>query len=93
MNIDSLFDLSGKVAIVTGGGDGIGKGSCETLAHFGASIVVSDLVLEKAQAVANEIVKNGGKAIAVACNVLNDADLVNLVDYLRLHHCQRRHQL
>lgn len=47
MNIDSLFDLSGKVAIVTGGGDGIGKGSCETLAHFGASIVVSDLVLEK----------------------------------------------
>ena len=80
MNIDSLFDLSGKVAIVTGGGDGIGKGSCETLAHFGASIVVSDLVLEKAQAVANEIVKNGGKAIAVACNVLNDADLVNLVD-------------
>ena len=36
MNIDSLFDLSGKVAIVTGGGDGIGKGSCETLAHFGS---------------------------------------------------------
>ena len=80
MNIDSLFDLSGKVAIVTGGGYVIGKVSCETLAHIGASIVVSDLVLEKAQAVANEIVKNGGKAIAVACNVLNDADLVNLVD-------------
>ena len=40
MNIDSLFDLSGKVAIVTGGGDGIGKGSCETLAHFGASCLL-----------------------------------------------------
>lgn len=80
MNVHSLFDLSGKVAIVTGGGDGIGKGSCQILAQAGASIVVSDLMLEKAQAVADEIKENGGKAIAVACNVLKDEDLVNLVD-------------
>lgn len=80
MNIHSLFDLSGKVAIVTGGGDGIGKGCCEILAQAGASIVVSDLMLDKAQTVADEIIANGGKAIAVACNVLKDDDLVNLVD-------------
>ena len=72
MNIDSLFDLSGKVAIVTGGGDGIGKGSCETLAHFGASIVVSDLVLEKAQAVANEIVKHIAGYSNRFTSILND---------------------
>ena len=80
LKLDSLFDLKGKVAIVTGGGDGIGKGSCEILARAGAYIVVSDLTIEKAQAVADEIVKDGGKAIAVACNVLKDEDLVALVD-------------
>ena len=37
MKIDSLFDLSGKVAVVTGGGDGIGKGACMILARAGAS--------------------------------------------------------
>lgn len=78
--LDALFDLSGKVAIVTGGGDGIGKGSCEILSQAGASIVVSDLDIEKAQAVADEIKAAGGKAIAVPCNVLKDEDLVNVVD-------------
>lgn len=78
--LDALFDLSGKVAIVTGGGDGIGKGSCEILSQAGASIVVSDLDIEKAQAVADEIKATGGKAIAVPCNVLKDEDLVNVVD-------------
>lgn len=78
--LDALFDLSGKVAIVTGGGDGIGKGSCEILSQAGASVVVSDLDIEKAQAVADEIKAAGGKAISVPCNVLKDEDLVNVVD-------------
>ncbi|MDE7466674.1 MAG: glucose 1-dehydrogenase [Muribaculaceae bacterium] len=80
MSIDSLFDLNGKVAIVTGGGDGIGKGCCEILAAAGASVVVSDISLEKAQSVADSIVANGGKATAVVCNVLKTEDLSNLVD-------------
>lgn len=78
--LDALFDLSGKVAIVTGGGDGIGKGSCEILSQAGASVVVSDLDIAKAQAAADEIKAAGGKAIAVPCNVLKDEDLVNVVD-------------
>ncbi|MGL5786052.1 MAG: glucose 1-dehydrogenase [Bacteroidales bacterium] len=78
--LDYLFDLSGKVAVVTGGGDGIGKGSCEILAQAGASVVVSDLSEEKARAVADEINSSGGKAVAVACNVLKDEDLVNLIE-------------
>ncbi len=80
MNNDSLFDLSGKVAVVTGGGDGIGKASCEILAAAGASVVVSDISLEKAQAVADSIVKAGGKSVAVACNVLVEDDLTALID-------------
>lgn len=85
MSIQSLFNLSGKVAIVTGGGNGIGKGCCEILAEAGASIVVSDLKEEDAEAVAKGIRNKGGKAIAVACNVLKDEDLVNVVDQAVKH--------
>lgn len=80
MDINSLFDLSGKVAIVTGGGDGIGAGCSKILAAAGASVVVSDISADKAKAVADEITASAGKATPVACNVLEDADLVNLVD-------------
>ncbi len=81
MKNDALFDLTGKVAVVTGGGDGIGKGSCEILAAAGASVVVSDLSLEKAEAVAEEIKAAGGKSAAVACNVLETEDLERLIDF------------
>lgn len=78
METQSFFDLHEKTAIVTGGGNGIGKSCCETLAAFGANVVVSDLKIEDAENVAEAINKNGGKAIAVACNVTKDEDLVNL---------------
>ncbi len=79
MNTQALFNLNGKTAIVTGGGNGIGKASCEILAAFGANVVVSDLKLKDAEDAADQIRKNGGKAIAVECNVLQDEDLVKTV--------------
>lgn len=53
----SLFDLTGKTAIVTGGGNGIGKASCKLLAAYGANVVVSDYNSESANAVVKEIQK------------------------------------
>ncbi len=80
IDIKGLFDLSGKVAIVTGGGDGIGKGCAEILASAGASVVVSDINLEKAETVASAINAAGGKALAVACNVLNFDEIRKMVE-------------
>ena len=80
-NNDTLFDLTGKVAVVTGGGDGIGKASCEILAAAGAAVVVSDISLEKAQTVADGITESGGKSAAVKCNVLDSDDLKHLIEF------------
>ena len=79
MNPNSLFDLNNKTAIVTGGGNGIGKSACEILAAFGAGVVVSDLKPEDAEKVASEIQAWGGRAIATPCNVMKDEDLQNVV--------------
>ena len=80
MNTSSLFNLSGKTAIITGGGNGIGRASSKMLAAFGANVVVSDFNLKAAEQVAQDINDEGGSAIAVKCDVTNDKELVSLVD-------------
>ncbi len=80
MNTSDLFNLKGKTAIVTGGGNGIGKASCKMLAAFGANVVVSDYNLDDAKEVVQEIENDGGSAIAVDCDVTKDEALVRLVD-------------
>jgi 7-alpha-hydroxysteroid dehydrogenase len=75
-----LFDLRGKAAIVTGGGNGIGKACCLLLAEYGAAVAVADLKVAAAQCVADEITAAGGQALAVECNVLQDHALVRLVE-------------
>jgi NAD(P)-dependent dehydrogenase (short-subunit alcohol dehydrogenase family) len=62
-------DLTGKVALVTGGGSGIGEATCYTLARAGAAVAVVDLRAEPARAVAEQIVAAGGKALAIAADV------------------------
>ncbi|MCM1070884.1 MAG: glucose 1-dehydrogenase [Alistipes timonensis] len=80
-DIKGAFDLGGKVAVVTGAGDGIGKGCAKILASAGASVVVSDLSAEKARMVADEIIAAGGSAAAIGCDVSNSDDLRRLVDF------------
>ena len=81
----SLFDLTGKVAIITGSSRGIGKASAFELAEHGARVVISSRKQDACDAVAAEInAKHGpGTAIAVAANISDKAGLQNLVDETR----------
>ncbi|MGO4544631.1 SDR family oxidoreductase [Paenibacillus sp. 2TAB23] len=72
--------LNGKVAVITGAASGMGKAIAELFAAEGASVVVSDLQAESAQTVVAAIEANGGKAIAVACNVAKEEDVQHLID-------------
>lgn len=78
-NIENLFNLSGKVAVVTGAGHGIGKAACHILAAAGASVMVSDRTLVHARATADEIVADGYKAASTECDVSRQADLEALI--------------
>ena len=68
--------IEGKVAVVTGAASGIGKEIAHTLAKSGAKVAIADLNPEGAQAVADEIILAGGKAVGVAMDV-TDEDAVN----------------
>ncbi|KAI95243.1 short-chain dehydrogenase [Rhodomicrobium udaipurense JA643] len=76
-----LFDLSGRVAVITGSSRGIGRAIALEAARAGASVVVSSRKLDACQRVVDEIRESGGRATAVACNVGVKADLEALVSH------------
>ncbi len=77
---EKLFDLTGKVALVTGASKGIGKAIAELYAQAGAKVVVSSRKQDAVDAVAAEIKSKGGDALAVTCNVGDASDIQKLID-------------
>lgn len=76
----ALFDLTGKVAIITGSTKGIGKSIAEEYAKAGARVVISSRKAEACEQVAGELRAQGFEALAVACHVGDKAQLQNLVE-------------
>lgn len=75
------MDVKNKVVIVTGAGSGIGKATAIHFAKHGAKVVVSDINLESAQKVVDEIVTNFGEALPIKANVAVFKEVENLVQH------------
>jgi NAD(P)-dependent dehydrogenase (short-subunit alcohol dehydrogenase family) len=79
-DVASLFDLSGRVAIVTGGSRGLGRAMAIGFAKAGASVVVASRKLDSCQRVVDEIAAFGGAALAVAVSMQDGEQITALVD-------------
>ncbi len=73
-----IFDLKGRVALVTGAGQGVGSGIARMLAAYGADVVVNDYVEERALGTADEIVRNGGRAVGIQADVTDYASVAGM---------------
>jgi len=80
MNVKQLFDLTGRVAIVTGGSIGLGRQMAEGLAEMGADLVLCARKRERCERAAEELRAFGVKTLAVACDVKDPVSVQDLVD-------------
>lgn len=71
--------LENRVAVVTGGGSGLGRGMCIRFAAEGAKVIIADLKPEAAEETAAMIREQGGEALAVECNVLEAESIAAMV--------------
>ncbi|HST29186.1 MAG TPA: glucose 1-dehydrogenase [Rudaea sp.] len=78
MQPDSLHDLRGKTALVTGASRGIGLATAQLLAHWGAHVIVSSRKQDACEVAAGQIVESGGKATALAAHIGEAASIETL---------------
>lgn len=81
-----LFDLTGKIALVTGASRGIGEAIAKLLAEAGAHVLVSSRKIEDCQVVADAINELGGSAEALSCHVGNMEDITRTFEYINSAH-------
>ena len=80
MKLDSLFRLDGKVALITGGGRGIGKFIATGFAEAGATLVITSRKMKNLESTARELEKEFGVIVLpVACDVSREDDIDNLL--------------
>ena len=77
--VQHLFDLSGRVALVTGAGSGLGAVFAEALAEAGSSVVCVGRRLERVQETANRLAENGRQSFAVAADVTDEVAVAGMV--------------
>src|SRR5438445_13203952 len=82
----SPFDLTGKVAVVTGSSRGIGRATAELLAQLGAKVVVSSRKAEACEAVAKAIRADGGDAHVIPCNISRKDEVERLIKDTSAHY-------
>lgn len=75
----TLFDLTGRVALVTGAGSGMGRSMANGLAECGADVVAADINLDTANETAKMIEKYGHKSMALKCDITKAADVESMV--------------
>jgi len=78
--MSTLLDFSSKVALVTGAAAGMGLATAKAFAEAGAAVVLADYKVEAVKAAAQNLVAAGHKAIAVSCDVSDDAQVAAMVD-------------
>jgi NAD(P)-dependent dehydrogenase (short-subunit alcohol dehydrogenase family) len=79
------FDLTGKVAVVTGASMGIGYGLAKAMAHAGAKVALTARSLHKLQGLVKEIEEEGGEALSVPMDVSNVAQIEDAMDAIKQH--------
>ncbi len=72
--------LDGKVVLLSGGASGIGQATAECLAGEGASVVIGDVAVDDAKAIASTITGRGGRALGVHCDLRDEASVIAFVD-------------
>lgn len=78
--------LEGKVALVTGGAQGLGEAICRTLSESGATVVVADIREDQAQALASELETNGKKVQPLVLDVCNEVMIERAIQRIRADH-------